>query len=219
MAGTSNHVGVMAKQCSGPFEVTGPAQGRRQARNRDSGCALPLEMTPIKHRVCPRAAAVHMYGVMLRDTGDLAAAEPLLREALEVTRQTLGSRHPDTLCCISSLGALLKKKGEVAAAEPLLRQVLEARREAFGDRHPHTLISINRLGQLLQEKGDFAGAEPLLREVRDEQRSPLCSSQHVNTLASIKDVDLLPKAQRPAPRATSPTPEALVHPTAPAKFG
>ena len=39
---------------------------------------------------------------MLLKKGDLAAAEPLLREALAVHRETLGSRHPDTLISINN---------------------------------------------------------------------------------------------------------------------
>ena len=52
---------------------------------------------------------------------DLVAAEPLLREALEMRRETLGSRHPDTLTSIDDLNVLFsakyaKFKDRVAAA-------------------------------------------------------------------------------------------------------
>ena len=39
--------------------------------------------------------------------GDLTAAELLLREALEVRRETLGNRHPHTLISIGNLRVLL----------------------------------------------------------------------------------------------------------------
>ena len=42
--------------------------------------------------------------------GDLAAAESLLREVLEVQRETLGSGHPDTLCSIGDLSMLLIRR-------------------------------------------------------------------------------------------------------------
>ena len=41
---------------------------------------------------------------------DLAAAEPLLREALEMRHEILGSRHPDTLTSIDDLNVLLIAK-------------------------------------------------------------------------------------------------------------
>ena len=41
---------------------------------------------------------------------DLAAAELLCREAVEVQRETLGNGHPNTLTSISNLGLLLEVK-------------------------------------------------------------------------------------------------------------
>ena len=102
--------------------------------------------------------------MLFKAKGDLAAAEPLCREALEGQRETLGSRHPDTLTCISNLGMLFKAQGDLAAAEPLCREALEMMRKTLGDRHPNTLICIKNLGTLLQAKGDRAAAELLLRE-------------------------------------------------------
>ena len=92
-------------------------------------------------------------------------AEPLYREALAMDRETLGSRHPNTLIAISNLGQLLQIKGDLAAAEPLCREALEQRRETLGDRHPDTHNSMSDLGQLLLDKGSLVGAEPLLREL------------------------------------------------------
>ena len=44
--------------------------------------------------------SMNMLSLLLKDKGDLAAAELLLREALEGQRETLGNRHPDTLASI-----------------------------------------------------------------------------------------------------------------------
>ena len=73
---------------------------------------------------------------------------------LEVQRETLGNRHPDTLGSISNLGRLLYEKNDLAAAELLYREMLEAQRETLGDRHPKTLASINILSTLLNAKGN-----------------------------------------------------------------
>ena len=48
----------------------------------------------------------------LQVQGKFDEAVPLFREALEVRRETLGSRHPSTLNTISNLGLLLKDKGD-----------------------------------------------------------------------------------------------------------
>ena len=67
--------------------------------------------------------------------GKYEEAEPLFREVLKVASKTYGSRHPNTLCCLTNLGALLLAKGDFAAAEPLLREALEGLRETLGSRH------------------------------------------------------------------------------------
>ena len=100
---------------------------------------------------------------------------------LEVQRETLGDRHPNTLTYTYNLGLLLKAKGDLAAAEPLCHEALEVRRETLGDRHPHTLASISNLGALLQAKGDLAAAEPLCREALwrcRARRSAQSASEH-----------------------------------------
>ena len=107
---------------------------------------------------------IENLGGLLQDKGDLAAAEPLSREALEVRRETLGNRHPDTLISINNLGILLKVKGDLAAAELLYREALEVRRETLGDRHLSTLLSTRNLGLLskallLQKMSDLAVTE------------------------------------------------------------
>ena len=44
--------------------------------------------------------------------GQLEKARPLLEEAVRVTRETLGDRHPHTLVCMKNLNVLLKAMGE-----------------------------------------------------------------------------------------------------------
>ena len=83
--------------------------------------------------------------------GDLAGAAPLLREALQVSRETLGNRHPSTLTSSGNLGTLLKAQGDLAGAAPLLSEALQLRRETLGNRHPDTLASH-------QTRGAAAGA-------------------------------------------------------------
>ena len=54
------------------------------------------------------AGTLSNIGAVLQDQGDLDGAAPLLREALEAMRETLGDRHPHTLTSINNLGWLLQ---------------------------------------------------------------------------------------------------------------
>jgi len=101
---------------------------------------------------------------LLYDQGKLDEAEPLMREALEMKRRTLGDSHPDTLSSINNLGLLLKGQGKLSEAEPLMREALEGKRRTLGDLHPSTLGSINNLASFLQDQGKLNEAETLYRE-------------------------------------------------------
>ena len=94
------------------------------------------------HRHPNTLGSINNLSLLLQAKGDLAAAEPLSREALEGLRETLGSRHPSTLNSISNLGMLLFAKGDLAAAELLLREALQGQRATLGIGHPDTLTSI-----------------------------------------------------------------------------
>jgi hypothetical protein len=50
--------------------------------------------------------------LLLKDKGDLAAAELLCCEALEGLRETLGDQHPNTIACSDNLGKLLLARAE-----------------------------------------------------------------------------------------------------------
>ena len=72
--------------------------------------------------------------MLLQAKGDLAAAEPLLREAFEGRHETLGSRHPDTLGSSNNLSLLLQAKGHLAAVGPLLHKVMAMMGKTPGSR-------------------------------------------------------------------------------------
>uniref|UniRef100_A0A0G4F4S4 Uncharacterized protein n=1 Tax=Chromera velia CCMP2878 TaxID=1169474 RepID=A0A0G4F4S4_9ALVE len=147
-------------------------------------------LTDRKRKGPKGSTLLNNLGLLLQDQGDLQGAEKLLREALEVRRQTLGDRHPHTLISINHLGMLLNDQGDLQGAEKLLREALEVRRQTLGDRHPHTLISINHLGMLLNDQGDLQGAEKLLREALEVRRQTL-GDRHPHTLISINHLGML----------------------------
>jgi hypothetical protein len=106
------------------------------------------------------AASLNQLALLLLMQGDAGEAEPLLREALEVRRETLGEGHPDVATNLSSLGGLLWARGDIDEAEPMLRQAVEIRRAVLGPSHPKTVVSLNNLDQLLRARRE-AGLTPL----------------------------------------------------------
>src|SRR3569833_665868 len=82
--------------------------------------------------------------------GKYAEAEPMHRQALELTEKALGAEHPDTLASMNNLAILLSNQGRYEEAEPMYRQTLELREKAFGAEHTATLASMKNLAFLLR---------------------------------------------------------------------
>jgi len=134
--------------------------------------------------------ATNNLAMAMLEGGDLGGALPLLRRTLEVSRGSLGDRHPSTLTSVNNLGLVLKKGGELEEAEQLYREALAARRDVLGASHEDTLNSTFNLAGLLKAKGDIAGAEPLYREVLQVLRSTV-GSRHPHALNAMQGLSTL----------------------------
>ena len=97
----------------------------------------------------------------------------LLREALEVHRETLGNRHPSTLIAINKLASLLREKGDLAAAKLLYLEVVKAQRQTLGVHHRDTRVSNNRLALLRQQQRnlDHLAARATQVQMKDDAAS------------------------------------------------
>lgn len=69
-------------------------------------------------------------GGLLRWKGDTAAAEPVLREALEVFRRRYGEEHPAVAVSLHRLGAMYAALGDLDRAEAMLREAIERHRRS-----------------------------------------------------------------------------------------
>jgi tetratricopeptide (TPR) repeat protein len=70
--------------------------------------------------------------------GDYSRAEPLFRQALEITKKVLGEEHPHFATSLNNLGSLYDSMGDYSRAEPLYRQALEIKKKVLGEEHPIT---------------------------------------------------------------------------------
>ncbi len=101
------------------------------------------------------------------------AAEPLLREALNIRRANADVDDPNLISALQAYGTLLRERRQFEAAEPLFREALAISRRVLGPEHPDLAAVLNNLATLLESKGDYQAAEPLYRETLDIQRKTL----------------------------------------------
>jgi tetratricopeptide (TPR) repeat protein len=105
------------------------------------------------------AGAVSNYGLLLRDRGDLAAAEPLLREALALDRELMGERHVNVGMSLATLAGLVRDRGEPAAARALFVEGLAILEAGLGADHWRVARAREGLGVCWLREGRMAEAE------------------------------------------------------------
>jgi tetratricopeptide (TPR) repeat protein len=107
--------------------------------------------------------ALNSLALLLQHTNRFEEAEHLLRGALAIDEDALGSQHPSIARDLNNLAQLVQDTNRMAEAEPLMRRALTIDEEAFGKKHPEVATALNNLARLLQATNRLAQAEPLMR--------------------------------------------------------
>jgi tetratricopeptide (TPR) repeat protein len=153
---------------------------------------LPHQQVLLTHPFPDSAAdrsanLLSLAGSFLQASGDVAAALPLCRHALETCERVLGDEHPDTLIGVNNLAECLRELGDAAAALPLHQRALESRERVLVKEHPQTLLSVNNLSGCLFALGDAAAALPLLQRALESYEQVL-GKEHPDTLANVNNL-------------------------------
>jgi CHAT domain-containing protein len=91
--------------------------------------------------------------------GDLKAAEPLLRRALEVRQKARGKDSPEAAESIGQLAQLEQARGNLTEAETLFKEAINIRELKLGREHPLVAESCVVLGDLYFAKADLNRAD------------------------------------------------------------
>jgi tetratricopeptide (TPR) repeat protein len=122
---------------------------------------------------------------VLRLNGDLAGAEALQRQGLELNRRTRGEFHANTGTSLHDLAVIVASKGDQAGAELLFRQALAVQRKALGDAHPNVATSLNGLSRTLVGQRRFDEAAAALREALAVARPALGNDHQLVAIYTI----------------------------------
>ena len=118
-------------EISDPYQALGESVTAREILDRGS------ERVRAELRAEPdlQAAMMDVIGRVYLKLGLFDDARPLLADALELRRATLGPRHVDVAASLHNLGDLLTEIGEEAAAEEHYLEALGLRRQLLGEPH------------------------------------------------------------------------------------
>ena len=87
----------------------------------------------------------------------------LLRAALRLRQNLLGSEHPGVAQTLNSLSLILADQGNYEEAEVMGREALALRKKLLGDEHPDVATTLNDLANTLKDQGNHAEAEAMYR--------------------------------------------------------
>ena len=121
------------------------------------------------------------FALVYYENGNMAKAEALQVQALELRKNTLGPEHPHTLTSMASLALTFSNQARWTEAEALQAQVLELRKGTLGPEHPHTLTSIASLALTFSNQGRWTEAEALQAQVLELRKGTL-KPEHPPTL-------------------------------------
>ena len=122
---------------------------------------------------------------------------PMLMDVVEINRDTLGPRHPETATTATNLAGMLVNAGRPDAALPLLNGAIKVFEITIGPGHPRVATATSILAFAMKKKGDRKAAEALYRKALaiDEK---VYGPNHEQTLADRKTLnDFLQEPAQP----------------------
>jgi tetratricopeptide (TPR) repeat protein len=155
--------------------------------------ALAIRRTTLGEEHPDCVQSTHVLAEVYRVLEDFAAAEPLLRQALDSARAILGEGHPDVAERQTDLALLYVSMKKPAQAEPLLEQALTLWRAAFGEEHPKVATALDNLGRVHLMQCDTEQAEPLFQRALAIRRKIL-GERHADVASSLNHLAELHQA-------------------------
>ncbi|HUF29310.1 MAG TPA: tetratricopeptide repeat protein [Gemmatimonadaceae bacterium] len=109
-----------------------------------------------------RLRALDSLGAVYVSRGDLARAEPILRETLVAAEILLGDDHEDLGPYLNQLALVQFKRRRYADAEPVLARLVSIKRR-LGDEHPEVASVVANLAMVHEALQRYDSAETLWR--------------------------------------------------------
>jgi CHAT domain-containing protein/tetratricopeptide (TPR) repeat protein len=116
------------------------------------------------------ATSNNNLATLYQGLGNLADAEPLFKDALDMSRRLFKGDHADVASGMNNLAILYWHQNKLADAERLYKDALDMSRRLFKGDHPDVAATENNLANLYLAQGKPADAEPLLKDALEVRR-------------------------------------------------
>ena len=139
--------------------------------------------------------------LLLKRTGRLGKAEPLVRRALQLSESAYGAQHPAVATCLINLGNLLHATERLEEAETLMRRALEIETTVFGEEHQTVAVCLSNLAEILRDTDRIEEAEKLMRKVLEigvaafGERHPSVAIRLNNLAVLLRDTSRIEEAE------------------------
>ena len=205
---TAQNRATLARSLHGLGEVLA-SQGRDADAEQAFRKALDIQRRVLGPAHADIARTLQDLALVLDDAGDLNAAIPMMREAVNMQRALNGSQSdPGLALAIHNLAELLYEDGNYGGAEQLYTEALAMRHRLLGDKHPLIAGTLSSLGLVRQARGDLSGAEAMFREALAIQQQTL-GEVHPDVAATLNNLAFVQYARGDRPSALANEREAL----------
>jgi serine/threonine protein kinase/tetratricopeptide (TPR) repeat protein len=126
------------------------------------------------------ASALELKGTIRWQRGDLAGAEPLMRQAAAMRERLLGPDHYEVALSRANVAWLIREQGRADEALPLFERSLASLGGSLGEDHPHYVSMLGKIGSTLFMLGRANEAAVTLRRTV-EKSSKLNGVDHPAT--------------------------------------
>jgi tetratricopeptide (TPR) repeat protein len=135
-------------------------------------------------------AALNEHALTLHAQGRYPEAEGLYRQALEITRATIGEAHITYATYLNNLAGVVQAQGRYPEAEDLFRQALEIDRATIGEAHPAYATRLNNPAHVIHAQGRYPESEDLFRQALKISRATIGEAHpdyatRLNNLANV----------------------------------
>jgi len=182
------HAGVVAQQQTSRLSWLQAYPAFHRGQPQEIQRHVELALDEYRQHACEdRVLLAHLYsdlGYAFNAVGRPKRALELAQQALDIRRELLGERHPDTAQSLNNMASYYDTLGNPKRALKLAEQSLAIRRELLGERHPDTASSLSNIASYHHALGNPKRALELAEQALGIRRE-LLGESHPDAAISL----------------------------------